>query len=349
LAAPLIFSILYDIRCLSYIINTEKQLKIFSNFSIKMVSAPTVQGGRLHRFSKRLVAFEHTSVAQDSPKNILLWVGGLSDGLLTVAYPTILAQELPSCWAVAQVLMLSSYDGWGTRSLQKDVKEISECVAYFRKANPSGKIVLMGHSTGCQDAMEYVVGPGHENRPSIDGAIIQAPVSDREARVDSMPKESRESFTKMAKEWVDSGRSNDVLPASIIGKDFIQTATTAYRFLSLLSPDMDGDDDYFSSDLPDAKLRRTFGAFKDTRLLILYSGADEHVPAFINKKALVEKWSKFVKEGGGIVDEENGGIVENAHHNLNEDNEEVVQDLVRRVSGFVGKIQDNAPPVIPRI
>jgi pimeloyl-ACP methyl ester carboxylesterase len=314
-----------------------------------MVSAPSAQAGRLHRYSKRLVAFEHTPDTHSEPLNLLLWVGGLCDGLLTVTYPTILAQNLPPEWGLAQVLLLSAYEGWGTRSLQNDVKELAQCVNYFRKARPSGKIVIMGHSTGCQDAMEYVTGPGHENRPRIDGAILQAPVSDREALANTMPAESRESYIKLAKEWMESGRSNDVLPVSLIGKDFMRTPTTAYRFLSLLSPDKNGDDDYFSSDLPEEKLRTTFGAFKKTALLILFSGSDEHMAASIDKTALVKKWSGFVKDGGGVVDEEHGGIVDNAHHNLNADDDQVVQDLVRRVRGFLGRIQDQTTPIGPHI
>jgi pimeloyl-ACP methyl ester carboxylesterase len=309
-----------------------------------------MQGGRLHRFSNRLVAFEHADNSPSTPPNILLWVGGLGDGLLTVSYPTIISQVLPSDWAVAQVLLRSSYDGWGTRSLQKDVRELAQCVEYFRTLNPSGKILLMGHSTGCQDAMEYVVGRGHENRPSIDGAILQAPASDREVLVNTMPKESREAFTKMAREWVDSGRGDDVLPVSVVGQDFMRTATTAYRFLSLLSPDMDGDDDYFSSDLPEEKLRTTFGALKkETPLLVLFSGDDEYMPKFIDKTALVAKWARIVKEGGGVIDEDNGGVVEKAHHNLNEDGDEVVQNLVWRVHGFVRRIQRNISSTTPHI
>jgi pimeloyl-ACP methyl ester carboxylesterase len=314
-----------------------------------MAFTPTMQGGRLHRFSKRLVAFEHAKESSSPPHNFLLWVGGLGDGLLTVSYPTILSQNLPSGWALAQVLLLSSYDGWGTRSLQKDVKELAQCVEYFRKLNPSGKIAIMGHSTGCQDVMEYVVGQGREARPSIDGAILQAPVSDREVLVQSMPKESRESFTNMAREWTNSGRGDDVLPVSVVGKDFMRTATTAYRFLSLLSPNMDGDDDYFSSDLPEEKLRSTFGAFKGTPLLVLFSGDDEYMPGSIDKKGLVAKWSKIVSEGGGIVDEEYGGIVEKAHHNLNDDGDEVVQDLVQRVYGFLERIQGDTISITSHI
>ena len=33
-------------------------------------------------------------------------------------------------------------------------------MGYFRGLRPGREVVLMGHSTGCQDVMEYVVGEG---------------------------------------------------------------------------------------------------------------------------------------------------------------------------------------------
>jgi len=77
-----------------------------------------------------------------------------------IRYPSTIAKSLPPNWAIAEVLLSSSYRGWGTSSLQKDAKELAECVGYFCKLRPGREVVLMGHSTGCQDVMEYVVGEG---------------------------------------------------------------------------------------------------------------------------------------------------------------------------------------------
>lgn len=76
------------------------------------------------------------------------------------SYPTTIASSLPPHWSIAEVLLSSSYRGWGTSSLAKDAKEIAECVEYFSKLRPGKKVVLMGHSTGCQDCLEYLVGEG---------------------------------------------------------------------------------------------------------------------------------------------------------------------------------------------
>lgn len=305
-----------------------------------MVSAPAVQSGQLHRYSKRLVAFEHTAAFGPPSKHILLWIGGLGDGLHTVSYPARLAQKLPPEWSLAQVLIRSSYNGWGTGSLERDTKDLEQCVNYFRKNKPNGvNIVCMGHSTGCQDLMEYLTGKGCTKRAIINGAILQAPVSDREALIEGMEEEKIKRILATSREWVDTGRGGDVLPENVDAKFFGKASTvTAYRWHNLLSPG--GDDDYFSSDLSDEKLRATFGAIKkESPLLILYSGSDENAPPSVDLKALTQKWMSFVKEGGGAVDEDNGGVVPEAHHNLEEDDDDVLDDLCGRVCRFLSKIE----------
>jgi len=168
---------------------------------------------RHNEFPHRLIAFEHTpNESKEPPQNIIIFIGGLFDGLLTVPYPSNISDALPPGWTLAQVILSSSYSGWGTASLVQDAQQLSRCVEYFRSIK-SGKIVLMGHSTGCQDVMEYLTGPGHELRAPIDGGIIQAPASDREAMemlID--PKILKESCL-VAQAMVASGNGEEILPS----------------------------------------------------------------------------------------------------------------------------------------
>lgn len=264
-------------------------------------------------------------------------MGGLGDGLLTVDYPKSLADQLPEDWSLVEATTQATLNGWGTTTLGKDAAQLSECVSYFRKLRPSGgKIVLMGHSTGCQDAMEYVVGPGHDKRAHLDGIILQAPASDREVVLATTPRDQYDSIVEEAQRLVKAGRRDDVLPFAISTPMFGSVATSAYRALSLISPNLDGDDDFFSSDLPDETLEKSFGRIpRKTPLLILFSGNDEHVPKSVNVPQMLARWAKFVKQGGGIVDEVHGGIVAGASHNLNDDADGVVQNLCSRVNGFL--------------
>jgi hypothetical protein len=270
----------------------------------------------------------------------LIFIGGLFDGLLTVPYPLTIASSLPPTWTLAQPILSSSYAGWGTSSLQQDVKELSECVSYFRRFK-NGKLVLLGHSTGCQDVMEYLVGEGHETRSPIDGGILQAPVSDREAFLAMDPKLYGESC-KFAQEMVDAGLGDDIIPSkvSIFSTEIFGPApVSAKRWLSIASPNHDGDDDYFSSDLSDEQLMKSFGSLPArTPLCVLISGNDEYVPTSVDKVALIARWIGFVKRGNGNVEEESSGIVEKATHNLAGDQEEIVSDLVKRVLGFLAAL-----------
>ncbi len=316
------------------------------HFSSRSGFATMAHAGTAHKYSKRRIAFEHASPQSpnDAP-NTLLWVGGLTDGLLTVPYPSEIAKPLPSNWVIAEVLISSSYKGWGTGSLARDARELGECVSYFKKLRPGKKVVIMGHSTGCQDIMEYLLGKGSEEREALDGVILQGGVSDREAWEDSYKEGEKrkelEEAIKMSKELIDAGKEKEVLSpeSNAVLKD-MGGPLNAYRAYSLLAKG--GDDDYFSSDLSDQHFATTFGKIpKTTPVCFLLGSEDPYVPASIDRAALLQRWTRIIREGGGIVDDEDGGVIPGAHHNLDDDPEEVVQDLVRRVCGFVTGLDSN--------
>jgi pimeloyl-ACP methyl ester carboxylesterase len=301
-------------------------------------TSPKPRIGKLHTYADRLVAFEHES--QSPTSNLIFFVGGLSDGLLTVKYPGTLAETLPKGWGVVEIALSSSLECFGFGSLRRDVQNIVDCVTYFRNLlGEKTKIILMGHSTGCQDAMEYISGIGKESRPRLNGVILQACVSDREVAV--LKKETYDDIVKAAQNLVDDGKRNELLPFSVTEPFFRGVPVTAYRCLSLLSPNKDGDDDYFSSDFDEAHLKHTFGAFTaKTPLLLLWSGSDEHVPAHIDVPGLLKRWTGVVESAGGVVNG-NSGIVKGAHHNLNEDSEEIVSDLCMRVHNFAQAVSSS--------
>jgi hypothetical protein len=235
---------------------------------------------------------------------------------------------------VAEIRLSSSYTGWGTSSLQNDVAEISDAVSYFRSIK-TGKIVLMGSSTGCQDIMEYLTGAGCEVRPAIEGGILQAPVSDREWLAMMMEPELYRNSCIAAQKMVDAGNGEEILPTRETG-NVLPAPCTARRWLSLASPNHDGDDDYFSSDLKDEQLGKTFGRLPErTRLCVLMSSDDEYVPKSVDKEGLIEHWTGIIKRGEGRVDEVHSGVVKGASHNLGTNEEEVVGELVKRVVGFL--------------
>lgn len=192
----------------------------------------------------------------------------------------------------------------------------------------------MGHSTGCQDVMEYLVGKDAESREKVQGGIIQASVSDREAIVQFFPQKQYDDSVACARKMITEGRGEDIMPLSLTKGFTSQACCSARRWLSLA--EVNGDDDYFSSDLSDEQLQTTFGRIpKGVKLGIFFSGEDQYVPKSVDKKALVEKWVGVVKAGTGEIDEMNSGVVVGATHNLTGNPEPIVQDLVRRVMGFL--------------
>ena len=287
----------------------------------------------------------------------------------------------PTPWSVFQPILTSSYQGWGTGGLDRDVREMARLVHYVREykstessssssSSSPAKIVLMGHSTGSQDVLHYLScgnSPADEleRRTAIDGAILQAPVSDRQAIQlilksgfgDTSAGELRAIYARLealAKaSAAQQGQKDDdtattILPVALTSKLGYPagTAVSARRFLSLVSPDSPdspGQDDMFSSDLPDARLAETFGMIeargllKQGKLLVLMSGADQSVPAHVDKDDVLRRWRLATDvDGNECWDVQNSGVVAGASHALsNDDQAGPRQDLSERVARFL--------------
>ncbi|TQS35232.1 hypothetical protein Golomagni_04353 [Golovinomyces magnicellulatus] len=293
------------------------------------------RNGTLHKYTSKLSAFEYLSDTSSSPQNLVIFIGGLFDGLATVPYTRTLADSLGQIWSLAEIILSSSYSGWGVSSLQNDVNEISKCVEYFRKIK-KGLIVLMGHSTGCQDIMEYLTGFDHQTRSPIDGCIIQAPVSDREYIVMSLDPQILEQACLEAQAMVDSDKDQEILPYRKEIHEIFPCPISAQRWLSLASPDKNGDDDYFSSDMTTEQLMNSFGKLPiKTPICILISGADQYMPPNIEKSTLLIRWTNIIIKSGGKYDPAHSGVIKDATHNLSDNNSDVIGDLVSRVTGFL--------------
>lgn len=199
----------------------------------------------------------------------------------------------------------------------------------------------MGHSTGSQDIMHYLLAAGE--RPRIDGGIMQGGISDREAIDMLMIPELREESVRVARQYVRERRENDMLPDRLTSTMF-PASISAKRWLSLVSPGPEhaGEDDYFSSDLNDERLRKTFGRLgeKKTPIFILYGENDPYVPPEVNKVDLVEKWKGHIRKGGGLVDE-GSGVIPGMSHSVKEMGASL-DGMTGRVVGFLTKIEDES-------
>lgn len=215
-------------------------------------------------------------------------IPGLTDGLLSLRYMPDLAKAVQhQGWRVVQPVLSSSYRGWGTGSLDEDADEIDTLLAFLNKRRGVKNVVLLGHSTGCQDVIRYLkVG---RLKSMVSAAVLQAPVSDREAaslNTEETVAIKLQNFKDMAADMILTGRGDEVMPreaSSILGPPH---AVTAFRFDSLTGRMTQ--DDMFSSDLSDSELRDCLGHVAVPTLLAL-SGADEYVPNFVDAGALGER------------------------------------------------------------
>lgn len=324
---------------------------------------------------------------------MLFFIPGLLDGLLTVAYSTSLAQALPPSWRLVQPILSSSYTGFGTSSLDKDVLEISQCIAYFQKFRSEmattttaaaadtmpGRVVIMGHSTGSQDVMHYLVSSSTTSsppsssflpspssssfsplstsstttalqdeqtttkppsRPTIHGAILQASVSDREALCDRISSAEYNRRVSLAESWIASGRGADLLPRSA-SDDVFGAPVTATRFLSLASPAPEhaGQDDYFSSDLGVERLRRTFGRIGPGVRLMVLFGGEDEYVPVTVDKEALVSRWVEVAQKGGTVVDDGTGVVQGADHDLSKAGEAVVQEVIGRVVRCLQRVE----------
>lgn len=302
----------------------------------------------------------------------------MTDGYGTVPYVAALAKALePTEWSLFSVLLTSSYGGWGVGSLDQDVKDIAQCVRcvqeYKQSISPSeGKTVVMGHSTGSQDVLHYLYQPNplpehseqfqgrlkHIVRPQLDGAILQAPMSDREGLQAAIKgEEGTAQGTEMRAAYdqlVDFAKRQPyvtgdhqqkldaILPMNLVAKVGLpaDTPLSARRFLSLASPDSPekpAEDDLFSSDLTDQRLRETFGAVAERGLLLskmmfLYSGNDDFAAPWVDKAKLMQRWNKA---SNGKYDEEGSTVIPGASHNVRDEGQE---ELIERVLGYLKRV-----------
>ncbi|KAK3998114.1 putative siderophore biosynthesis lipase [Cladorrhinum sp. PSN332] len=340
--------------------------------------------GILHHYTETLVTFEFTSPAATKQPHSILFLGGLGDGLATTEYLSDLVRALqPKDWSIFSLTLTSSYQSWGHGHLDRDTDEIARCIQYIKeyKAAKYGKadknrIVLMGHSTGSQCVLHYLSRPNphpdpapafdpnlaHVVRPVLDGAIMQAPVSDREAvqwvvhegflgRSPAQLKETYDALVRLARECVAKDKEYDtMLPISLTCQFgyAINTSISCRRFLSLVSPESPSspsEDDLFSSDLGKEQLTKSFGMVRQRgllkgRLMVLMSGADQAVPDWVDKEQLLTRWKDVI---GDDIWHPDSGIIPNASHALSNDDQAVPRAvLVKRVLGYLAGLQEGS-------
>ena len=213
--------------------------------------------------------------AKKKTKVAVVAVGGLTDGFFALPYLPHLAELLSADgkknqgvveWSLITPLLSSSHRGWGTSSLDRDADELLELSAHLRAHRGVEGIALLGHSTGCQDAVRYAerardktrgeaAAAGHDRAAAapLVGVVLQAPVSDRECFFldpESAPLAQRR--LDRCREAREQGEKDLETTVIDVMREWDGAPLSAKRWLSLA--EKGGDDDYFSSDFSDSEL-----------------------------------------------------------------------------------------------
>ncbi|ELQ74131.1 putative hydrolases or acyltransferases (alpha/beta hydrolase superfamily), partial [Trachipleistophora hominis] len=183
---------------------------------------------------------------------IILYIGGMLSGLMHPKFVFEMADKMD--FAQFAQPMLRSHPFFGLWSLSDDAKDIEKAITYIctsfqDKCNRSTtaeaendinierdkkpKIILLGHSTGCQSILHYL--NTHKSFTKITCSILLGPVSDREYEEHTNPNLQHNLELAMENSKTTFLHSN--------------CPVNAQRYISLFSKY--GDDDLFSSDLSD--------------------------------------------------------------------------------------------------
>lgn len=270
------------------------------------VSPYGVLTGNLFLYSQGKAAFESPSI--DAPHKCIL-VGGLSDGLMPVPYTGLLESSLPEGCSLVQPVLSSSYTGFGHGSLDRDVAELEDLFRYLHAHHSAESFSIVGHSTGCQDAVAFMAGADEEWRNRVRLVALQAPVSDREG---PMTEPLYEERIAIARGLVAEDKGQEMMP-----REAFWAPITGQRFLDLQQ--VGGRDDYFSSDYTDEQMQSRLahmGTHTELQVLVAYSGADEYVPQHVDKRKLTNRMVEAMNHGGTAVAE--ALYLDTGSHNLAE-------------------------------
>lgn len=148
---------------------------------------------------------------------------------------------------------------------------------------------------------------------------LQAPVSDRESL--TLTPGDHSKHLSHAKSLLDQNKGDEMMPRSVFWAPI-----TASRYLSLF--DVNGDDDFFSSDLTDEELVDRLGHVgkcTGLQLIAAFSKKDEYVPENVDKDILLKRLVSAMNanidgeekmQGGRSV--ARGLMLENGNHNLSQ-------------------------------
>ena len=210
---------------------------------------------------------------------------------MCTTYMEHLSKELTAKdFSLVQVNLSSAFHQFGVSSLQKDCTELTQLVKHIKDEYKFQKIVMLGYSTGTQDALWFA--KHSEASQMVDGFILQSPVSDRDyitSKEDNTPHMLEEAHRLKA-----AGKKD-----ALLSEKFWGAPITAYRYLSLA--ERLGDDDMFSVDLTMEELKSIIPKVQ-VPIALCYSAEDECVPNKEGMREIAQRLKAILNETSPRVD-----------------------------------------------
>ena len=229
--------------------------------------ASTISGElvRLSAENKNILAFISVNSERSFPPNALVLIPGLSDGMMSMNYTVALNSALLSIdYSLVQVNLSSSFLQFGLHTLATDVHELSVVVRYLKDTCKFKRLILLGHSTGCQDSLYFLKHSPYAEE--VNAVILQGAISDRDGIT------TLENSSQLLAEA--KSLSNRGIEDALLGSLYDGAPITVRRCLSLagrLTPD-----DMFSNDLTTEELTPILAPVT-VPILLCYSEGDEYV------------------------------------------------------------------------
>ena len=268
-----------------------------------------------------------------SSNRFLIFIPGLTDGLYAVKYLPELQRNLDKIgWSLVQFIFASSYNGYGTSSIENDIKHLTLLIDHLIQKYNANSFILHGFSTGCQDSVYFLKTVDQKYKSMIKGVILHAPVSDREYE---MTLDEYKDNINMAHSLIKQSNNKPVLIP--FHRFEYSIAMTAQRYLSLNSKM--SKEDMFSSDLTNDELYHQIGHLRNVPLLIVMCGKDEYVPKHVHKKKLLQRLCRAISEDSDCGNCIQSCIVNEADHYMS--NEQCSQQMIEACQRFVRNINQN--------
>jgi pimeloyl-ACP methyl ester carboxylesterase len=281
---------------------------------------PLSMDGKLFLYSpaKNLIAFH----ASPCTSKCVVLVSGMTEGPMSLSYTTELYKVLKQHdWSLVMPVLSSSWNAYGTSSLQQDAQELGQLVQHLSTHQNVTDLILMGHSTGAQ-IISWFAAYGETSPKSLGitlhGLVLQAPASDRHYMSSVIGSVGTQKLCQLAREKLGNDKADSPQHGWMPRERGLSVPFTPYRFLSLISEG--GDDDMFtpttssrqrSTSLPEPTPSSTISEkLKDIPIAVYLSGKDQFIPT----PTTIDDYASFFKKWPSVT---NLHIVPEANHGLN--------------------------------